>query len=89
VGTSAPDLMLVDIGLPGMDGYEVARSVRQDSQHKGVVLVALTGYGRDEDKRKAIEAGFDDHLVKPLTVETFQKLLGRLEQRRGPSGATG
>ena len=87
--TSAPDLMLVDIGLPGMDGYEVARSVRQDSRLKGVVLVALTGYGRDEDKRKAIEAGFDDHLVKPLTVETFQKLLGRLEQRRGPSGATG
>ena len=89
VRTSTPDLMLVDIGLPGMDGYEVARSVRQDSQLKGVVLVALTGYGRDEDKRKAIEAGFDDHLVKPLTVETFQKLLGRLEQRRGPSGATG
>jgi PAS domain S-box-containing protein len=88
VRTSAPDLMLVDIGLPGMDGYEVARSVRQDSRLKGVVLVALTGYGRDEDKRKAIEAGFDDHLVKPLTVETFQKLLGRLEARRGPSGAT-
>jgi len=54
----------------------------------GVVLVALTGYGRDEDKRKAIEAGFDDHLVKPLTVETFQKLLGRLEPRGGPSVTT-
>ena len=88
VRVNVPDLMLVDIGLPGMDGYEVARNVRQDSRLKGVVLVALTGYGRDEDKRKAIEAGFDDHLVKPLTVETFQKLLGRLELRRGSSGAT-
>jgi PAS domain S-box-containing protein len=88
VRANAPDLMLVDIGLPGMDGYEVARNVRQDSRLKGVVLVALTGYGRDEDKRKAIEAGFDDHLVKPLTAETFQKLLGRLEPRKGPSGAT-
>jgi PAS domain S-box-containing protein len=88
VRVNVPDLMLVDIGLPGMDGYEVARNVRKDSRLKGVVLVALTGYGRDEDKRKAIEAGFDDHLVKPLTVETFQKLLGRLELRRGPSGAT-
>jgi len=88
VRVNVPDLMLVDIGLPGMDGYELARNVRQDSRLKGVVLVALTGYGRDEDKRKAIEAGFDEHLVKPLTVETFQKLLGRLEARRGPSGAT-
>jgi PAS domain S-box-containing protein len=86
VRVNVPDLMLVDIGLPGMDGYELARNVRRDSRLKGVVLVALTGYGRDEDKRKAIEAGFDDHLVKPLTVETFQKLLGRLEARRGPSG---
>jgi two-component system CheB/CheR fusion protein len=86
VRVNVPDLMLVDIGLPGMDGYELARNVRQDSRLKGVVLVALTGYGRDEDKRKAIEAGFDEHLVKPLTVETFQKLLGRLEARRGPSG---
>jgi PAS domain S-box-containing protein len=88
VRVNVPDLMLVDIGLPGMDGYELARNVRQDSRLKGVVLVALTGYGRDEDKRKAIEAGFDEHLVKPLTVETFQKLLGWLEARRGPSGAT-
>jgi PAS domain S-box-containing protein len=86
VRVNVPDLMLVDIGLPGMDGYELARNVRRDSRLKGVVLVALTGYGRDEDKRKAIEAGFDDHLVKPLTVETFQKLLGRLEARRGRSG---
>ncbi len=91
VRVNVPDLMLVDIGLPGMDGYELARSVRQDPRLKDVMLVALTGYGRDEDKRKAVEAGFDDHLVKPLTVEAFQKLLGRLgkfEARGGPSGAT-
>ena len=88
VRVNVPDLMLVDIGLPGMDGYELAGRVREDFRLKGVVLVALTGYGRDEDKRKAIEAGFDDHLVKPLTVETFQKLLGRLEPRGGPSVTT-
>jgi PAS domain S-box-containing protein len=88
VRVNPPDLMLVDIGLPGMDGYELARCIRQDSRFKGIMLVALTGYGRDEDKRKATEAGFDDHLVKPLTVETFQKLLGRLgkfESGGGPS----
>jgi PAS domain S-box-containing protein len=85
VRVNAPDLMLVDIGLPGMDGYELARSIRQESRLASVVLVALTGYGRDEDKRKAREAGFDDHLVKPLTPETLQKLLGRLGSRKGPS----
>jgi len=68
-----------------MDGYELARRIRQDARLQRVVLVALTGYGRDEDKRRAVEAGFDDHLVKPLTVETFHTLLGRLEARNASS----
>src|SRR5262249_38848592 len=62
---NVPDVMLVDIGLPGMDGYEVAQEVRQDAALRRVVLVALTGYGRDEDRARALAAGFDYHLVKP------------------------
>jgi PAS domain S-box-containing protein len=88
---SVPDIMLIDIGLPGMNGYEVAQSARQDPRLKNVLLVALTGYGREQDKQRAMAAGFDDHLLKPLTVEAFQNLLGRLrkpEPREGSSGAT-
>jgi len=75
---STPDVMLVDIGLPGMDGYEVARRVRRDPALTQVVLVALTGYGRDEDKREAMAAGFDHHLVKPVNPEALHGLVARL-----------
>ena len=70
-----PDLMLIDIGLPGMSGYEVARRIRQDSDLKRIALVALTGYARDEDRTNAWAAGFDHHLVKPLDVATLQGLV--------------
>src|SRR6185295_4403299 len=59
-----PDVILSDIGLPGMDGYELARQLRARPAFGRVVLVALSGYGRDEDRRQAAEAGFDHHLVK-------------------------
>jgi PAS domain S-box-containing protein len=75
---NVPDVMLVDIGLPGMDGYEVARRVRQDPILRHVVLVALTGYGRDEDKERARAAGFDYHLTKPVDLDTLQGVVGRL-----------
>src|SRR5262249_5720883 len=69
-----PEAIVLDIGLPGMDGYEVARQLRaRDS--KGVVLVALTGYGRDEDRRRSLEAGFDHHLVKPVGYEALRQVL--------------
>jgi signal transduction histidine kinase len=61
-----PDIALVDIGLPGMDGYEVARQLRADPATQGMRLVALTGYGLHEDQQRALEAGFDLHLVKPV-----------------------
>ncbi len=66
-----PDVMLVDIGLPSINGYEVARRVRNELGLKDVVLVALTGYGREEDKKNAMAAGFDYHLVKPVDPEAL------------------
>ncbi len=75
-----PDLALVDIGLPGLDGYEVAMQVRQ-SLGSGVVLVAVSGFGQPEDKRKALEAGFDEHITKPADVTDIENLLARLPPR--------
>lgn len=69
-----PRLMLVDIGLPVIDGYEVARQVR-DALGEGTYLVAITGYGQPEDKSRALAAGFDLHLVKPLDTSTLDGLL--------------
>src|SRR5262249_13316561 len=78
-----PDVMLIDIGLPGIDGYEVARSIRRDPELKHVVLVALTGYGRPEDKAQAIAAGFDYHLVQPVDLETLGELVAQPGQAAG------
>lgn len=75
-----PDLALVDIGLPGLDGYEVASQVRQ-SLGTDVVLVAVSGFGQPEDKRKAMEAGFDEHITKPADVTDIENLLARLPPR--------
>jgi two-component system CheB/CheR fusion protein len=70
-----PDLVLLDIGLPGMDGYEVARRCRQDADTRRITLVAMTGYGKEEDRRRSREAGFNAHLVKPVDLEDLQVLL--------------
>ena len=60
-----PDVVLLDIGLPKLDGYEVAKRLRQQPALQSVVLVAMTGYGQESDRRRSQEAGFDHHLVKP------------------------
>ncbi len=73
-------LMFVDIGLPGIDGYEVARRLKDVPGRSEMQVVALTGYGRDEDRSKALDAGFDLHLVKPVELETLEPLLKRLEE---------
>ena len=73
-----PDIALVDIGLPGIDGYEVARRVRALDGRRPV-LIALTGYGQPEDRRRASEAGFDDLLVKPVDPTALATLLATLE----------
>ena len=63
--TYKPDVVLLDLGLPGMDGYDVARRLRRQAAGNSPMLVAASGYGRDEDKRRAQEAGFDLHLTTP------------------------
>jgi two-component system CheB/CheR fusion protein len=70
-----PDVALVDIGLPGIDGYQVARQVRQDTSLDDVCLVALTGYGQPSDRETALEAGFDAHLVKPFDPAALSQIL--------------
>jgi signal transduction histidine kinase/integral membrane sensor domain MASE1 len=76
-----PDVALVDIGLPGLDGYEVARRIRAAPEGRSIHLVALTGYGQEEDKRLAEEAGFDAHLVKPVAPERLLDLIASLAPR--------
>ena len=84
---STPDVMLVDIGLPGMDGYEVARRVRRDPALTQVVLVALTGYSRNEDKRQAMAAGFDHYLVKPVDPDALHGLVARFGKQEPETAA--
>jgi two-component system CheB/CheR fusion protein len=70
-----PDVALIDIGLPGLDGYEVARRVREQLGSSEVHLVALTGYGQAKDREAALRAGFDKHLVKPVNLEDLALVL--------------
>jgi CheY-like chemotaxis protein len=70
--------VLLDIGLPALNGYEVCRQVRAQSWGREMVLIALTGWGQDEDRRKSREAGFDGHLVKPVDYPALLDLLGSL-----------
>lgn len=72
---------LIDIGLPDIDGYHVARRIRSTPSGAGVVLVALTGYGQPEDVRRAREAGFDAHVVKPVDPDILTKTLSELPRR--------
>ena len=76
--TFRPEFVLLDIGLPGMDGYEVASLLRKDDSCKHTVIIAVSGYGQEEDRRRSREAGFDHHLVKPVDFDTLTTLLGRL-----------
>ena len=73
-----PDVALLDIGMPKLDGYEVARRIRAQPWGQGMTLVALTGWGQDSDRRRSQEAGFDSHLVKPLDLDKLTELLASL-----------
>ena len=76
--TFRPDVVLLDIGMPGMDGNEVARRIRQQPQFASTRLVALTGWGQDEDRRRTQESGFDHHLTKPVDIAALQALLASI-----------
>lgn len=73
-----PDVMLLDIGLPGMNGHEVARKLRQESWGANVILIAMTGWSMEEDKERSEQAGFDHHLVKPVEPDALMRLLAML-----------
>jgi PAS domain S-box-containing protein len=77
-----PDVALLDIGLPDMDGNELARRLRADAQTGAIALVAVTGYGQEQDRRAAFEAGFDHHLVKPVDMDELAALLAGIEAER-------
>ena len=80
----APAVVLLDLGLPGLDGYEVARRMRQLPGLGQALLIALSGYGGDEDRRRGRDAGIDHHLVKPVELRELEKALVSLQR---PDGA--
>ena len=77
-----PDVMFLDIGMPKLNGYEVGRRIRQQAWGKDIVLIALTGWGQEEDKRRSLEAGLDFHLVKPVLPAALEKLLAGVTAAR-------
>jgi CheY-like chemotaxis protein len=78
-----PHVMLLDIGLPKIDGYEVARKMREAPPLKNVLLVALTGYGQELDRQRSLKAGFDHHLVKPADFDKLQQILTTVSEKTG------
>jgi CheY-like chemotaxis protein len=82
-----PDVTVLDIGLPGMDGYSVARQLRQRPETRDAVLIAVTGYGRDEDRVLSRQAGFDHHFVKPLQFDVLQRMLAMTHRKNGSNAA--
>ncbi len=80
-----PDVILLDIGLPDLNGYQVAERLRETPDAmKQVVLVAMTGYGQAEDRRRAVRAGFDYHMVKPFDPQRLEQLLTQIAKPQGP-----
>jgi CheY-like chemotaxis protein len=78
-----PELIFMDIGLPGLSGHEIASRMRGELGMTDTYIVALSGYGTEEDRRKSLYAGFDSHLVKPLDPSTLPSILAAAERRKG------
>jgi CheY-like chemotaxis protein len=85
--TFRPELVFLDIGLPGMDGYDVAKELRQTLEMEQLILVALTGWGQEEDRKRSAAAGFDHHLVKPVEPRALELLLAALIPPKRFNGA--
>jgi CheY-like chemotaxis protein len=82
-----PDVILLDIGLPKLNGYEVAQRLRATSWGNAIILVAITGWGQPEDKRRAMAAGFDRHLTKPVDIEDVRAVLASIQSAVWPQSA--
>ena len=80
-----PQVVLLDIGMPKLHGYDAARRFRSEEWGKDMVLVALTGWCREEDRRRSVEAGFNAHLTKPVPAGDLRQLLERLLAEQSPS----
>jgi CheY-like chemotaxis protein len=76
MGTYRPSVVLLDIGMPGMDGHEVARRIRSRPDSQDVTLIALTGWGQEQERHRARASGFDHHLIKPADLGALERLLG-------------
>ncbi len=88
VGSFVPDFILLDIGLPGMNGYEVCKKLRQLPQLKDTAIIAQTGFGQPQDFQRSKETGFDAHLVKPVTIEALEKIFQNLHPLHPPPSGT-
>jgi len=77
-----PDAVLLDIGLPGLDGFQVAERIRANPRHRRTLVVAVSGYGQEEDRARSRAAGFDYHVVKPIDLAVINGLLGSLRESR-------
>ena len=77
-GAFRPDVILLDIGLPKLNGYEACRSIREQSWGNDVVMIAVTGWGRDDDRSRSRDAGFDHHMVKPVDPQALMDMLAAL-----------
>jgi CheY-like chemotaxis protein len=78
-----PEVVLLDIGMPKLNGYDACRRIRQQPWGKGIFVIALTGWGQDDDRRRTEEAGFDHHLVKPLDPDELMNVLASLQAEAG------
>jgi CheY-like chemotaxis protein len=78
----APTVVLLDIGMPGMDGYEVARRIREQPAGRDLMLIALTGWGQEADRRRTSQAGFDHHLLKPADIAALESLLSSMNRSK-------
>ena len=73
-----PEVALLDLGMPDLSGFDVARGIRAAPWGRGIILIALTGWGQEEDRRRTAEAGFDHHLTKPIPPDTIEELVRTL-----------
>lgn len=84
---SQPDVVLLDIGMPRLNGYDACRRIRQEPWGRDMILIAQTGWGQDDDRRRTEEAGFDGHVVKPVDPDDLIKMVARLTTARRPADA--